>query len=568
MLRDNKKAIASGILSCIFLILTLTSGRYLRFGSHTGITAETTVPEEIFSFGYTTAEEPDPAMISDGEEMTAESSVRYEESAYLPLPSEALNREEKTAGSTYREEISEALWPDDSETTVVNSTDVTVKSEVSDVFYAGTKSGKRGPAGFIFILSFLAFVTFMILYAGKLNRKTAVRCIELPLTGLIYSLFFFALCLYAVNISFRAPDGIESYGLEMMLITVFSVIFVVSARMVISWISHHFDVSWSPFFRKVESLSRKEQHLWNLTFYPLIMMLLLVAAAVALALFLVKGHESAAVKFVTAASLTAAAALMALDIRILVRNIRIAGQMQQEIAENARMNERYRINLVANVSHDIRTPLTSVIGYGELLKKEALTEEGRENLDRLNDKAAYLLDMVESLFELTKVSSGELKAREEALDLIRLLEQTLALFEDDLINAGLRIRRGYAVSEAPLYSDGTLLNQVFSNLFSNAVKYAMPGTRVHVTLTEEGDTYLVRVINVASYEMDFDTEEILERFVRADESRHSEGSGLGLAIAKTYTEALGGQFFITADGDQFSANVKLPRKQKDVLQKK
>ena len=232
---------------------------------------------------------------------------------------------------------------------------------------------------------------------------------------------------------------------------------------------------------------------------------------------------------------------------------------QREAVARAVADERFRVDLIANVSHDLRTPLTAILGYGELLEKQPMTEEGAAQLTRLNRKAEYMRDLVDSLFELTKVSSGVLEPKQEPIDLVRLLEQTIGLFDDQLTAAGLTVKRQYSVDEAPLRSDGALLHQVFANLLSNAIKYALHGTRIYLELSEAEGRYLVRMVNTASYEMDFTAEEIVQRFVRGDKARSTQGSGLGLAIAQTYAEALGGRFEIVIDGDQFNANVTLPK---------
>ena len=232
---------------------------------------------------------------------------------------------------------------------------------------------------------------------------------------------------------------------------------------------------------------------------------------------------------------------------------------RREALARAVADERFRVDLISNVSHDLRTPLTAILGYGELLEKQPMTEEGKTQLSKLNQKASYMRELVDSLFELTKVSSGVLKPKHEPIDLIRLLEQTVGFFDDQLTATGLTVKRQYAIQAAPLSSDGTMLHQVFSNLLGNAIKYALQGTRIYLELTEAEGSYLVRMVNTASYEMDFTAEEIVQRFARGDKARSTQGSGLGLAIAQTYAEALGGKFEIVIDGDQFNANVTLPK---------
>ena len=232
----------------------------------------------------------------------------------------------------------------------------------------------------------------------------------------------------------------------------------------------------------------------------------------------------------------------------------------EEAVKTAVTSERFKVDLISNVSHDLRTPLTSILGYGELLEKEALTEAGKEQLFRLNQKAGYMRDLVDSLFELTKVSSGVIESKREQIDLIRLLEQTIGLFDDQLAMVGLEVRRHYEFDSAPVITDGARIHQVFANLLCNAIKYALTGTRIHLDLKQTEDVYRIRMVNTASYEMDFSPEEIMQRFARGDKARSTRGSGLGLAIAQTYTQSVGGSFTVSVDGDQFSAIVTLPKK--------
>ena len=235
-------------------------------------------------------------------------------------------------------------------------------------------------------------------------------------------------------------------------------------------------------------------------------------------------------------------------------------QAQHEAAvRTAVTSERFKVELISNVSHDLRTPLTSILGYSELLQKETMTPEGQEQLRRLHQKAGYMNDLVESLFELTKVSSGVVENKKEQIDLVRLMEQTIGLFDDQLMNAGLTVRRSYSSDSIPVTTDGARMHQVFANLLGNAIKYALTGTRIYLEVRETNTTYLIRIMNTASYEMDFKPDEIMQRFARGDKARSTKGSGLGLAIAQTYTESVGGSFRVNVDGDQFSAIVELPK---------
>lgn len=236
----------------------------------------------------------------------------------------------------------------------------------------------------------------------------------------------------------------------------------------------------------------------------------------------------------------------------------------EEAVRTAVTSERFKVELISNVSHDLRTPLTAILGYSELLQKETLSPEGQEQLYRLHQKAGYMSDLVESLFELTKVSSGVIEAKKEEIDLIRLLEQTTGLFDDELKQTGLSVRRSYPADSLPVVTDGARMHQVFANLLGNAIKYALAGTRIYLEVRETGECYLIRMVNTASYEMDFKPDEIMQRFARGDKARSTKGSGLGLAIAQTYTESVDGKFHVAVDGDQFSAIVELPKTERNL----
>lgn len=240
-----------------------------------------------------------------------------------------------------------------------------------------------------------------------------------------------------------------------------------------------------------------------------------------------------------------------------------ARENHEEAVKKAVVSERFKVELISNVSHDLRTPLTAILGYGELLEKEDLSCEGKERLARLNLKASYMNGLVEDLFELTKVSSGDLPPKMAEIDLARLLEQTVGFYDDKICEPGLTVRRKYPAEALPVVTDGARMHRVFANLLGNAIKYAMKGTRIFINVTDMGEAYRVRMINTASYEMDFDSEEIVKRFARGDKARTTQGSGLGLAIAKTYTESVGGKFRISVDGDQFCAIVELPKSERD-----
>ena len=221
--------------------------------------------------------------------------------------------------------------------------------------------------------------------------------------------------------------------------------------------------------------------------------------------------------------------------------------------------EKLKVELITNVSHDLRTPLTSIIGCCEQLSSLELSPEARDYADRLESKSKYLYTMVEDLFDLSKAASGNITLQETDLDLGRLIEQTLGDMDEKIRASGFSIRRRMPDSPLMVRTDGNRMHRVFQNLIDNALKYSLPGTRIYLYAEEQPDFISVSIVNTASYDMDFDAETITERFVRGSAARTGEGSGLGLAIARTYTEACGGAFRITVKGDQFEAAVRFPR---------
>nr|WP_242859927.1 HAMP domain-containing sensor histidine kinase [Clostridium drakei] len=219
-------------------------------------------------------------------------------------------------------------------------------------------------------------------------------------------------------------------------------------------------------------------------------------------------------------------------------------------------SERLKSELITNVSHDLKTPLTSIINYINLLKKEGLSEdEIKGYIGVLDRKAERLKVLIEDLFEASKMSSGSVELNIEKVDVSALLEQSIAELEEKIKKASLTLRVKYLNKHVYANLDGKKTWRVFENLINNIIKYSAPNTRVYINLVEEDNKILIVMKNISSYEMDFDAEEIFERFKRGDKSRNTEGSGLGLAIAKSIVELQGGKLNIEIDGDLFKAIV-------------
>lgn len=222
--------------------------------------------------------------------------------------------------------------------------------------------------------------------------------------------------------------------------------------------------------------------------------------------------------------------------------------------------ERMKIQLITNVSHDLKTPLTSIIGYVDLLSKEPLGEPAREFVAVLSEKSDRLKHIVSDLFDLAKSTTGNIQVDLEEIDLKRLIQQTMGDLSDEIEKSGLEFKMLLPENAVIIRSDGKKLYRVFMNLMDNALQYALKGTRVYVTMEVDGGIARVSIKNIAGYEMTFTEEEVLQRFTRGDQSRTTEGSGLGLSIAESFTHVCGGRFELVIDGDLFKVNVSFPVK--------
>ena len=226
--------------------------------------------------------------------------------------------------------------------------------------------------------------------------------------------------------------------------------------------------------------------------------------------------------------------------------------VQREVA-----SERMKTELISNVSHDLKTPLTAIISYIDLLKREDLSpEEQRKYIEILDQKSQRLKILIEDLFEASKAASGNIQFTLEEIDLVALLKQTLGEMSEKVGKSHLQFKVTVPEKKLMSYLDGRRTYRIFENLINNIIKYAAPYSRVYIECKEEGESVIVIFRNISEKEMNFTAEEIVERFKRGDASRHTEGSGLGLAIAKNLTELQGGVFEVYIDGDLFKVSVK------------
>ena len=239
-----------------------------------------------------------------------------------------------------------------------------------------------------------------------------------------------------------------------------------------------------------------------------------------------------------------------------VNNIR-AG-LSEAIQERIR-NERMKADLITNVSHDIKTPLTSIVNYVDLLKRENLENENARNYIRvLDEKSQRLKQLTEDLVEASKISSGNIQLDMQTIDLVELLYQTGGEFNERFEARGLTIVTKLPHNSVMIRADGRQLYRAIENLYTNAAKYALENTRVYVDLEVEENNAVFRIKNISKNplpEQGAARKDLTERFVRGEESRTTEGSGLGLSIAKNLTQLMGGEFAILVDGDLFAASI-------------
>ena len=221
-------------------------------------------------------------------------------------------------------------------------------------------------------------------------------------------------------------------------------------------------------------------------------------------------------------------------------------------------SEQMKIELITNVSHDLKTPLTSIIGYIDLLKKEDMSPVAQDYVSVISQKSEHLKEMIQDLFEISKATSGNAELVLEKLDMVKLLQQTLGDMEDRIISSGRTIKTVLPEESLYISGDGKRLYRVYQNLIENALKYSMEGTRIFVEARVEDKKVVTEIKNIASYEMDFTADKIVERFQRGDVNRTTEGHGLGLAIAKSFSEACGGHLDIVIEGDLFKAIISYP----------
>lgn len=236
----------------------------------------------------------------------------------------------------------------------------------------------------------------------------------------------------------------------------------------------------------------------------------------------------------------------------------ISSGLHNEVEKRMRA-ERMKAELITNVSHDLKTPLTSIINYVDLLKKEDIeNEKARKYIEVLDRKSQRLKRLTEDLVEASKASTGALTVTRERVGMKQLMDQALGEYSEKLAAARLTPVVTLPEKEVYITADGRHLWRILDNLMGNCVKYALPGTRVYLDLTHWAGNVILSVKNISAQQLNIPADQLMERFVRGDKSRTTEGSGLGLSIARSLTDLQGGAFRLEVDGDLFKAVVSFP----------
>lgn len=247
------------------------------------------------------------------------------------------------------------------------------------------------------------------------------------------------------------------------------------------------------------------------------------------------------------------------DLKRCGENLNKVQQGVQRAVDERLRSERMKTELITNVSHDIKTPLTSIVNYVDLLKKEDIDNpKAQEYLEVLDRQSKRLKKLTEDLVEASKASSGVIPVDCQPTNVNVLLSQLEGEYEERLQKAELTMIVHPAAGDPVVLADGKLLSRVMDNLMNNIGKYAMPGTRVYAAAAADEKESTISIKNVSRNELNVSADELMERFVRGDSSRHTEGSGLGLSIAKSLVELQGGRFELSIDGDLFRADISLP----------
>lgn len=248
---------------------------------------------------------------------------------------------------------------------------------------------------------------------------------------------------------------------------------------------------------------------------------------------------------------------------VLAQAVNSIGEGIRSAVETSMKDERLKADLITNVSHDIKTPLTSIINYVDLIKRENIQDEKVKGyIAVLDSKSQRLKQLTEDLVEASKISSGNIEYQFECINFVELIHQTLGEFSEKFEEKNLMVMAKFPEEPMPIMADSRRIWRVIENLYNNICKYAMPGTRVYMDMTcreTDGEKYVsFHVKNISAQPLNINADELTERFIRGDVSRNTEGSGLGLSIAKNLTQAQNGSFTIYLDGDLFKVILEFP----------
>ena len=251
----------------------------------------------------------------------------------------------------------------------------------------------------------------------------------------------------------------------------------------------------------------------------------------------------------------------------LASNINGINEGFKQAVHNELKNERMKTELITNVSHDIRTPLTSLITYTDLLKTETDPEKVREYIEILDQKSKRLKVLTDDLFAAAKASSGDIPIDLQKIDVVALVNQGIGEVSELISAQELDFKLNYPEEKMYVTADGKLLWRAIENVLSNIFNYALEGSRVYIDIlvNDEQTMTMINFKNISKYELNITEEELMERFKRGDESRTSQGSGLGLSITKSLIENQNGTFEINIDGDLFKSMISLPTLVEDDL---
>lgn len=234
-------------------------------------------------------------------------------------------------------------------------------------------------------------------------------------------------------------------------------------------------------------------------------------------------------------------------------------EMIQSSKKDSRQSEQLKTELLTNVSHDLRTPLTSIITYGELLNQpKTTTDDQKKYVKIINQKAKRMKHLIDDLFEVTKMNNGEIVLEKKEVNLSQLLQQSVSEYSEELKEHDLKLVFNKPEMDLYLKIDGERMWRVFDNLLANVIKYAMPNTRVYLKIEEQDKHARIELKNISEYELNENANDLVEKFKRGDSSRHTEGSGLGLAIVNSIVALHNGQMNIDVDGDMFKVIIRVP----------